>query len=531
MTTTIGFIGGAARRPCRYRRRPRRGRRFLHVLPVLVTFLCGGCATLPDLAEPQPSYAAPRAETGLLADTGARIEASLTGQESAYWLLDNNADALLVRIALADLATETLDIQYFIWQDDMTGRLLMQHVLAAADRGVRVRFFVDDLTLAGRDEEIAGLDAHPFVDVRVFNPWTRRSSLLRPLQFVFRSRLLNHRMHNKIFVADGWFGILGGRNIGDRYFGVYDRFVQNDVDVMIAGPLLRDMIRSFDDYWNSELSFPVFWRDGRASELLGQLRNVSAAAVEAYAPLLSAFTPPEDRWRSYFADFTASPTRGPGELLLDSPNVHVELPVQLYARFREVLASAETEVVLSSPYLIPDREFVADLAKLVGRGVDVRIVTNSLASNSHIIAHSAYKKWRRALLATGAEIYEMRANAEVLEYFTTPPAEPDSLALHTKAFVVDRRRVFIGSPNVDPRSMILNTEIGLVADDPGLASEMLEILNRDMLPENAWRVTMDPEGWLEWSAGEETRSRQPAAGFGQRVIEFFMNLIPIKKQA
>src|SRR5690606_30620544 len=177
------------------------------------------------------------------------------------------------------------------------------------------------------------------------------------------------------------------------------------------------------------------------------------------------FAVPDDRWQSYLEDFTASLTRGPGELLLDTPNVHVELPTQLYARFREIVSEAETELVLSSPYLVPDREFVEDLAELVERGVDVKIVTNSLASNSHIIAHSAYKRWRRSLLEAGAEIYEMKADAEALGYFTTPPAEPGTLALHTKAFVVDRRRVFIGSPNVDPRSMILNTEIGVVADD------------------------------------------------------------------
>ena len=508
-----------------------RGLARLIALPLLVVTVLPGCAALPDLREPRPTFAAPRAEQGPLADHGERIEASLAAPESAYWLLDNNADALLARIALTDLATETLDIQYFIWQDDMTGRLLMQHVLAAADRGVHVRFLIDDLTLTGRDDEIAGLDAHPLIDVRIFNPWTRRSSLLRPLQFMFRSRLLNHRMHNKILVADGRFGILGGRNIGDRYFGVYDRFVQNDIDVMVAGPLLRDMIRSFDDYWNSELAFPVFWTDGNGADLLGRLRGICADVVDAHAPTLGAFAPPEDRWRSYFDGLAASPSRGPGELLLDSPNVHVERPTQLYARFREIVRSAESELVLSSPYLIPDRDFVADLAELVERGVDVRIVTNSLASNSHIIAHSAYKKWRRALLETGAEIYEMRADADVLGYFTTPPAEPETLALHTKAFVVDGRRVFIGSPNVDPRSMILNTEIGVVAEDPALAGEIREILYRDMLPENAWRVTMDADGWLEWSAEEESHSRQPALGFGQRLIEFFINLIPIKKQA
>jgi putative cardiolipin synthase len=186
---------------------------------------------------------------------------------------------------------------------------------------------------------------------------------------------------------------------------------------------------------------------------------------------------------------------------------------------------------MSSPYLIPDRDLIADIGRLVARGVDVRIVTNSLASNSHIIAHSAYKKWRRGILATGAEVYEMRADAEVLEYFATPPAEPRSLSLHTKALVVDGARLFVGSPNVDPRSMVLNTEIGVVAADDELARRVLAILERDMQPGNAWRVTMDEEGWLEWSGDGEALKRQPARNFRQRVIEFFMNLVPIKKLA
>jgi putative cardiolipin synthase len=167
---------------------------------------------------------------------------------------------------------------------------------------------------------------------------------------------------------------------------------------------------------------------------------------------------------------------------------------------------------------------------LVARGVRVRVLTNSLASNSHVIAHSGYKKWRRQLLRAGIELYEMRAEPAVLPNFATPPVEPEKLALHTKAIVIDGRWTFIGSPNIDPRSMVLNTEIGLVADDTELAGEVASILERDMRPENAWRVTLEEGGWLRWTRGDHEVSRQPALGFRQRAVEFFMNLIPIKNQ-
>jgi putative cardiolipin synthase len=499
----------------------------LLLLPFVLSLL--GCAPLRPF-EPRLAFSAAPAQTGVLADRAMRLAASKSRPEdSSYRLLHDNADSLKVRIALADLAVDTLDIQYFIWQVDATGRLLMQHVIAAADRGVRVRLLLDDLALGGRDDELAALEAHPSIDVRIFNPWTSRSPILRPLEFALHPIRLNHRMHNKTFIADGRFGILGGRNIGDRYFGVYPPFVQNDLDVMVSGPLLGEVMRSFDDYWNSSLSTPVPGGPADASAL-DTLRLDCAHEVAADASLLAAFVPPIDGWRAYFGGLLEDASHGPGELYVDSPQVDRDPPTRLYTLVKTFTAQAHREVLLSSPYLIPDREFVDELGMLVAHGVHVRILTNSLASNSHVIAHSGYKKWRRQLLRAGVELYEMRAEPAVLPNFATPPVEPEKLALHSKAIVVDDRWTFIGSPNIDPRSMVLNTEIGLVADDPELAGQVASILERDMQPENAWRVSLEEGGWLRWTRGEHAVSRQPALGFRQRAIEFFMNLIPIKNQ-
>lgn len=490
--------------------------------------LLAACAPLASLelpGEPNPAPTVPAVE-GVLADGGRLLEAELAGDETAFWLLEDNREALRVRLALADLAQESLDIQYFIWQNDMTGRLLMAHVLAAADRGVRVRLLLDDLAVTGRDAKLQSLAAHPMIEVRLFNPWRARSMIGRPFEFVARIHRLNHRMHNKLFIADGHFGILGGRNIGDRYFGVYEKFVQNDIDVMLSGALLDDALFSFESYWNSPLAGIV---DPDRADVT-YARELFAASNAANAEMLVAFKPPMDGWEAYLAKLLPSAAHGRGKLLIDRADVYEERPTQLYSGFKAFVGSAEKDVILSSPYLVPDKTFIALIESLVERGVRVRILTNSLASNSHVVAHSAYKKWRRSLLNAGAELYEMRADAEILERYRTPPAEPTSLALHTKAAVIDGRLSFIGSPNIDPRSMILNTEIGVIADDPGFAEALASVLVRDMAPENSWRVTLEEGGWLRWWDGDDYVGRQPATGFHQRAVEFFLNLLPIKNQ-
>lgn len=489
-----------------------------------------GCASISRLPTPTPTFSEAPARGGALTRFARLALADDPPGDSAFRLLHDNEDALKVRLALADLAVRTLDIQYFIWQDDATGRLLLQHVIAAADRGVRVRLLLDDLALGGRDRELAELDAHPKIEVRIFNPWTDRSIVARPLQFVVSPGRLNHRMHNKTFVADGRFGILGGRNIGDRYFGVYRRLVQNDLDVLVAGPALQDVEGSFDLYWNSALTVPVYWRGGRDEDGLAALRRACDRDVVANGAELAAFAVPADGWSEYFDRLLDGARRGPAELYVDSPRVDGREPTQLYRDVKELLAQARGEVLLSSPYLIPDRDLVQELAALVARGVRVRILTNSLASNSHVIAHTGYKKWRRALLRAGVELYEMRARPAILEYFVTPPVEADKLALHAKAIVVDGRWTFVGSPNIDPRSMVVNTEVGMAIDSRDFAADVAAIIEQDMRPENAWRVTLDQRGWLHWARGRQRLDREPAEGFGQRAEDFFLNLLPIKNQ-
>jgi len=393
---------------------------------------------------------------------------------------------------------------------------------------------VDDFGVAGRGGDVLKLDAHPDIEVRVFNPWvTRGHRFGTAVEFLTRAYELNRRMHNKTFIADGRFAVLGGRNIGDRYFGLYRRFVQNDLDVMAAGPAAREITATFDDYWNSEHSYLVasFEYDQRPRNPLATTREEMHSSIERNAATLEAFAVEPTDWSAYLEELVATFAPARSEVLWESPDILDESRPRLYEDFKELIASARSEVLISSPYFIPDEDFRALVRALVARGVRVVVVTNSLATNNHVVAHTGYRRWRRAVLAAGVELYELRADAEALSEYVTPPAMPAQLGLHTKAVVVDGERAFVGSPNVDPRSMVLNTEIGVVGEGEAFASRVAALVERDIAPANSWRVTMDEEGWLTWTSGDEVVRRQPAQGFRQRMVEFLLNLLPIKDQA
>jgi putative cardiolipin synthase len=493
----------------------------------------GGCASLPERSPPAVEHAAAPALAGPLHDYAARIATQIGEGSTAHWLLERADAALTARLALADAAVATLDVQYFVWQNDASGALLALRLLDAADRGVKVRLLLDDFGVSKSGAMVAWLDSHPGIEVRVFNPWASRDSLVGfSIEFLARAKTLNRRMHNKALIADGRFAILGGRNVGDRYFGLYEPFAEDDLDVLVTGAVVADVSGTFDDFWNNPATYPV--------ALLGKAQQpveVAAAAgrfatnVAAAAPRLAAFPARGADWTDYLESLATTYAAGPAQLYADSPDVANPDRVRLYPRLKELVASAQREVLISSPYFIPDADFRELIGTLVARGVRVAIVTNSLATNNHVVAHTGYKQWRRDVLRAGAELYELRVDAAALSQYVTAPTMSRALGLHTKAVVVDGMRAFIGSPNVDPRSMQLNTEIGVATDSEQLARELAALLERDMTPENAWRVTMDAEGWLTWSSGAGAVTRQPATGFAQRAVEFLLNLLPLKDQS
>jgi cardiolipin synthase C len=492
------------------------------------------CVVLPDRPPLAETHALSPAESGPLHDYARRVDTGLGPKETAHWMLDRNQLAMTARLALADEAVSSLDVQYFIWQDDASGDLLASRLLAAANRGVKVRILLDDFSVSSHAGVVVQLDSHPGIEVRVFNPWARRGTRFgAAMEFLRRPIELNRRMHNKTYIADNRFAVIGGRNIGDRYFGLYAPFVQNDLDVLLAGELVGEVSASFDLYWNNEHTYPVSAFPGTRKELhdIAKTEADVTAALASESVLLQSFPTQRADWSDVFEGLVGTFAAGSAELYVDSPDIWSADQARLYPQFKELVAGAQREVLISSPYFIPDLEFIEILKTLRARGVRVAILTNSLATNNHVVAHTGYKRWRRVVLGYGAEVYELRADAAALSEYVTPPATTDTLGLHTKAVVVDGRRAFIGSPNVDPRSMVLNTEIGLVAESEELSRRLGALIARDMSPENSWRVTMDGEGWLTWSNGAESVRREPAKNFRQRAVEFLLNLLPLKRQA
>ncbi|MDX1563677.1 MAG: phospholipase D family protein, partial [Gammaproteobacteria bacterium] len=453
--------------------------------------------------------------------------------ESAFWLLAGAEFSFDIRLALIDEATSSLDIQYFIWERDPTSHLFAHRVVQAADRGVRVRILLDDLTLHGQDAEFAALDKHPNISVRTFNPWQSRTKVGRVTEFLFRLDQVNHRMHNKIVLADQRFGIVGGRNIGDRYFGVWDAFVQNDLDVMAAGPVTADMAASFDLYWNSPLSYRIgdIVKPKAAERALEPTVAWFEHSYRSAAEQLTGYLSKTDGWDEFLNEIATEFIVGRARFEQDLPHVDQARPMQLYEPMLDLMAAAEERVLISTAYLIPDERFYELVERLENRGVDVTILTNSMASNNHKVAHTGYRPWRKKLLALGVELYEAREDSPHIREYTVPPVEPGFLGLHHKVIVVDDDQSFIGSPNIDPRSLVINTELGLFIESEGMAAALTEMLARDTSPEAAWRVYLNDKGRLRWESAAGELKQQPALSVFQRFMTFLINLLPLKGQA
>jgi putative cardiolipin synthase len=500
--------------------------------------LCGalllltGCATSHPPAVRPPRADAPLPAThGPLASLDTRFRAEHDGSAGGFLLLQRNEDALQWRIALVDAAVQSLDLQYYIWWGDESGDLLMKHVVDAADRGVRVRLILDDVSTLlksksrheNQDWATAKLDAHPNIQVRLFNASHSRSLMARSFEFLAHSDQLNQRMHNKVMIADNRAMIVGGRNIGNEYFGLSQKSNFLDLDVLGVGEVAQQASGVFDRFWNSTWVTPVATlklgattQDLRADA--PQVRNEleTADSVDHFAL---------DREKSPLAGLLQTLRPGNSQMLSDKLDEDV-VEHQMAPAIRALMLSAQRELLITNSYVIPDDGMVQLFHELTSRGVRIRILTNSLASLDVPAVNSHYKTWRRRLLDAGVDLYEMRADAAVEATLAdTPPTHAAYMGLHVKSMVVDRQTVFVGSMNLDPRSSSLNSEMGVVIHSPSLASELADYTEQEMLPANSWRLSLDTRGDISWTDAVETIYRQPARSGWQRVEgELFMIL-------
>ncbi|NQT70493.1 MAG: phospholipase D family protein, partial [Desulfobacteraceae bacterium] len=443
---------------------------------VLSLLLISGCATLPKDFERPASHAFTDTDDTRFGKALFAEKAANPGQ-SGFLLLENGLDAFVARAVLANVAERSIDVQYYLYHNDLVARLFTDQLLKAADRGVRVRLLVDDMDLEGRDLGAAAIDSHPNVEVRIFNPFSRKTG--RISQFVTRMGSVTRRMHNKSFTVDNQVAILGGRNMGNEYFDADPDLAFSDLDVMAVGPVAQEVSTAFDLYWNSELAYPVAVLTGKspAPEEIEQMRQKlnEYVAKQADSDYLKALRDSklanairQNSVRFYWGEAVVLYDQ-PEKILHDFDKTEYHLAPKLAPYFEGV----QKELIIFSPYFVPGKEGTAFLGQLSQRGVRVRILTNSLASNDVGIVHAGYAKYRKDLLRAGVELYEMNEQLTREQRKEKKGKEGASKAsLHAKSFVFDHKKVFIGSLNLDPRAVVHNTEIGVVLESTEIATGM-----------------------------------------------------------
>jgi putative cardiolipin synthase len=475
------------------------------------------------------------------------------GESSGFRIITVGIDGFLTRVQMIDAAERTLDLQYFIFRGDETGRLLTDALLRAADRGVRVRVLIDDGDTIAGDEQLIALDAHPAIEIRVFNPFAYRGHdrLLRTREFLFNASRLDYRMHNKLLVVDNAVALIGGRNIGNQYFQMDPESQFADDDVFAAGPIVRQLSATFDEYWNSRLAIPA--------EALGRKQRTAAVlAAHREQPSLRPGQPLQPL-KTGGVDYvkriaTGEPYTGmiSGQLPLvwaraqvvcDSPDKkHVEegaLPGRLMTRpVGDAAAAVQSELLMVTPFFIPADDDVQLLKDLRQRQVRVRILTNSLESTPGLAAQSGYQHYRIPLLEAGVDLYEVRSllgNARGSGQ-TAKLSRYGNYALHAKLFVFDRRKVFIGSMNFDQRSKRINTEVGLIIDSPELAQQTATRFEAMTQPENSYALALRPGSAgssprLVWHTQEDGTAveyaQEPARSRWERLKVKLLSLLPL----
>jgi len=422
---------------------------------------------------------------------------------------------------VAAAAQRSLDVQYYIWHNDTTGSLLFKALLDAAGRGVKVRLLLDDNDTARLDSILAALDAHPNIEVRLFNPFMVR----RPhwLGYLTDFARLNRRMHNKSFTADRRVTIVGGRNVGDEYFDAAAAgVVFADLDVMAVGPVANDVAEEFDRYWSNHSACPVAALvPGAADTELAQL--ISRLTAFEHSEAATTYV---DGMRS---SFPTSDRKVPVTLISDDPSKAVGRAARktlVIEKIKTIFSNPHTTIDLVSPYFVPGPRGTKALERWSKSGVTIRILTNALEATDVAIVHAGYAKYRRSLLKAGVKLYELRHESRIRQRRSGVSGSSAS-SLHAKTFAVDGRRAFVGSFNFDPRSARLNTEMGLVIEDRGMAEEIGSTFDTT-IPANSYEVHLSDNGHLYWTSATGRYDSEPGATFSRRLTMAIASRLPIE---
>ena len=496
-----------------------------------------GCATVDFDYPKEASTAIQTTADTYLGKQIATLTAGRPPDQSGFRPLPDGIDALSARLLMAARAERTIDAQYYLIKPGITGQVFLRALLQAADRGVRVRLLVDDMFTSGYDAGMAGLDSHPNFEIRIFNPFASRTA--RFWDGITSFSRINRRMHNKSFTVDNQITLIGGRNIADEYFGAREDAKFGDLDVVAIGPIVNEVSNMFDSYWNHERSAPVEafadMPDDPAAEL-ERIRVRLESAIEKASDTIYGDAV-RDQVLEFIEEDGTDFVWAPYVLAADSPDKGIKSKVKtapsIKTSLRDSLLAAEKEVIIISPYFVPRKAGVEAFSELQARGVDVTIVTNSLAANNQATVHGGYAPSRKPLLKAGIKLYEVRADADVSgsEFMAASGAKA---TLHTKAFVVDRKEVFIGSFNFDPRSANINTELGVIIRSGEIGEELTNAVNANIAGQT-FEVFLNEKGQLRWRAydddgNEVIYDKEPQTTWGQRFAAGFYRILPIRGQ-
>ena len=501
---------------------------------LLLLLLSAGCAQLPPRPA-MPFDAAVPVGTGTELDRLTARQEELHPGQSAFRLVSDGPEGFATRAQAARIAGRSIDVQTYIWKGDTTGVALASVLVQAADRGVKVRLLVDDMDARAKDDGLSAVDAHPNIEVRMFNPLPSRSGTFAfAADFLGDVKRLNHRMHNKTWIADNRLAIVGGRNLGDEYFGASADVNFVDLDFAMIGPVVRDASASFDRYWNSEVVYPIALLSPAKvnPEALERLRGRLDAALEeakkskyadamrsddAVARLVNNDWPMI--WTStyrFIADDPAKATKKP-----DPKNSEV------LAAMLPLLLGAKKDVTIISPYFVPGKVGTDKLIQSVEAGKNVRILTNSLAANDVAMVYGAYEEYREDLLAGGVQLWELKpihGSETTYSMFGSGGS-----SLHTKGLAVDAETLVVGSYNLDARSTDLNTEQVVMVGSTVLAQQFMGIFDGQIAGERSWKVSLS-DGQTQWTDGLATHDSAPEASAGRKFQAWLARALPLEGQ-
>lgn len=449
--------------------------------------------------------------------------------KSGLLLVADNYDAFAVRVLAARSSVRTLDLMYYLWHDDHTGRLLLQEVIRAAERGVRVRMLLDDVNPRKSDSAYRALSNHPNIELKLFNPsGIRQRSIFRGVEVLLRLFALTRRMHNKAWIADDNIAIVGGRNVGDAYFDAAETNFR-DLDVLLLGPAVQQTAEIFEAFWACEDAKPI--------ESLGSVADndhsdlFAGSDLETESKLLNGIGD-----RGSIAEFIAASN---DVHWVERARVISDPPEKvrgwrrrswLMKELRPIIQSARTRLEIASPYFIPGKRGSAILLDLVSNGVEVSVLTNSLAATDVAAVHGAYANYRKRLLRNGVRLFELQPfrRQPVISVFGSKGA-----SLHTKAFTVDDSTGFVGSFNFDPRSVSLNSEMGVLFEDEQLVGELRQFFQTEISPETSYRLELK-NNVLHWHGCDEGKvqdyTHEPEAGIFRRALAALVRHLPVESQ-